>query len=202
MIRVMSTALPATARSLRTFRRRVPLTLWLGLAWILACEGLLVSDVWLSGRGALRDDASIISVTGRVPPSGYGRLARFVAVNMTPLVWPGYVVLLEGVLVFRTGTSPVRQRPHHFATLCLASVFIWCVFDWINFYYINAWDYIGMPIENRWHRYWGYWLAYGSVVPAMLMSGQVFMNLGWFDRAQPTVAHAALGQVGRPDRGG
>jgi len=180
----MSTALPATARTLRTFRRRVPLTLWVGLAWVLACEGLLMSDVWLSGRGASRDDASIIAVTERVPQGGYGRLARFVAVNMTPLVWPGYVILLEGVLVFQTGTSPVRLRPHHFATLCLASVFIWCVFDWINFYYINAWDYIGMPIENRWHRYWGYWLAYGSVVPAMLMSGQVFMNLGWFDRAR------------------
>ena len=27
-------------------------------------------------------------------------------------------------------------------------------------------------------------LAFGSVVPAMLMSGQVFMNLGWFDRAR------------------
>ena len=166
-------------------RRRVPVTLWAGLACVLACELLLFSDVWLSGRGALHDNASIIRLTTeRRPRTRYAQLARFVAVNMTPLVWPGYVLFLEGVLTLQTGSSPVRRRPHHFALLCLASITIWSVFDWINFYYIGSWEYVGMPIESRWRRYWGYALAFGAVVPGMLMSGQVFMNLGWFDRAR------------------
>src|SRR2546423_884092 len=165
-------------------RRRLPATLWLGLGWILACELLLFSDVRLAHRGVMHTDQQIMTVASNRPTDAYGRLARFVAVNMTPLVWPGYVVFLEGVLTLQAGHSAVRKRPHHFALLCIASVVIWCVFDWINFYYISSWGYIGMPIENRWHRYWGYGLAFGAVVPAMLMSGQVFMNLGWFDAAR------------------
>ena len=115
---------------------------------LLALEALLFTDVHLSGRGALRDQESIAPYTFLRPESGLPALARWVAVNMTPLVWPGYLVLLEGVLVIQTGTSPVRRRPHHFALLCLASVVIWCVFDWINFYFIHAWVYIGMPQAN------------------------------------------------------
>jgi len=166
-------------------RRGVPVTLWAGLACVLACEVLLFSDVWLSRRGALHDNAGIVRVMiEQRPRTRYAQLARFAAVNMTPLVWPGYVLFLEGVLTLQTGSSPVRRRPHHFALLCLASITIWSVFDWINFYYIGSWDYVGMPIENRWHRYWGYALAFAAVVPGMLMSGQVFLNLGWFDGAR------------------
>jgi hypothetical protein len=165
-------------------RRRIPATFWISLAYLLALEALLFTDVHLSHRGALHDQASIASYTFLRPESGLPALARWVAVNMTPLVWPGYLVLLEGILVIQTGTSPVRRRPHHFALLCLASVVIWCVFDWINFYFIHAWVYIGMPQANPWSRYWGYATAFASVVPGMLMSGQVFLNLGWFDWAR------------------
>jgi hypothetical protein len=168
-------------------RWRIPLTLWAGLAFMLACEALLFGDVYLSHRGALHDSPSIVRVMNDYPPrTWFAQLTRFVAVNMTPLVWPGYVLFLEGVLTLQTGASPVRKRPHHFALLCLASITIWCVFDWINFYFIASWDYLGMPIESRWHRYWGYALAFGAVVPAMLMSGQVLLNLRWFDRARST----------------
>jgi hypothetical protein len=175
---------PAMLRRVPAMLRRVPATLWIGLAYMIALEVLLLSDVLRTHRGALHDDASIISASLREPHGALANLARFVAINMTPLVWPGYVLFLEGVLQFQTGASPVRRRPNHFALLCLASIVIWCVFDWINFYYIDAWSYIGMPIANRWHRYWGYAFAFAAVVPAMLMSGQVFMNLGWFDWAR------------------
>ena len=168
----------------RSARRRVPATLWVGLAYILALEALLLADVRLSGRGAVRSQAQAMEVLSVRPEGSVARFARWAAVNMTPLVWPGYVVLLEGVLTLQTGSSPVRRRPHHFALLCLASVVIWCTFDWINFYYIGAWAYIGMPVETFWSRFWGYALAFGAVVPAMLLSGQVFMNLGWFDGAR------------------
>ena len=166
---------------------RIPWTLWAGLLYLLLCELFLFSDVRLSHRGAVHTDSAAITIESRLPAGVQARIARFVAINMTPLAWPGYIVLLEGVLVIQTGTSPLRQRPHHFALLCLGSVVIWCVFDWINFYFMGAWQYIGMPAESPWHRYWGYALAFGSIVPAMLMSGQMFMNLGWFDSARSSV---------------
>jgi hypothetical protein len=52
----------------------------------------------------------------------------------------------------------------------------------------RAWNYIGMPgdlsLLSRLDRYWGYFLAFASIVPAMLLSGQVFLNLGLFDWAR------------------
>ncbi len=165
-------------------RRKIPWTLSLGIIWILALEILLFSDVRSRDRFAVRTHSQAVGVLAVSPQSPYAKLARFVAINMTPLVWPGYVLLLEGILTLQTGTSPVRQRPHHFAMLCLASVVIWCVFDWINFYFIDAWEYIGMPSRNFWSRFWGYGLAFAAIVPAMLMSGQIFLNLGLFDRAR------------------
>src|SRR5687767_272798 len=87
-------------------RRRIPATLWIGLAWILACEALLFADVYLSGRGALRTVDEVRAVLHDRPAGAFAGFARWVAVNMTPLVWPGYVVLLEGVLTFQTGLSP------------------------------------------------------------------------------------------------
>ena len=180
----MTTAVSQDVTRPRERERRLPRTFVLGIAWLLACEVLLFTDVALSRRGALRTHEAIESVLASPPSTPLPRLARWVAINMTPLVWPGYLLLLEGVLTYQTGTSPVRRRPHHFALLCLASIVIWCVFDWINFYFIGAWVYLGMPQSSAWDRYWGYALAFGSVVPGMLMTGQVFLNLGWFDWAR------------------
>lgn len=162
----------------------MPLTLWLGIAWILACELLLLSDVSWSHRGAVHTDDAAAVAEIRPRATACTRLARFVAVNMTPLVWPGYLLLLDGALTWQTGASPIRRRPNHFALLCLCSILIWCLFDWVNFYYIHAWDYIGMPPGNPWNRWWGYALAFGCILPGMLLSGQMFLNPGWFDWAR------------------
>ncbi len=171
--------LSATAR-----RSRLPATLWIGLAWIALCEILLFTDVLLSGRGAVRDPATMSAVLAQAPTTVLETIARFVAINMTPLVWVGYILLLEGVLTLQTGASPVRRRPHHFALLALASVFIWCVFDAINFNRgMRAWHYLGMP-DAYWRRAWGYLLAFAAIVPGMLMSGQVLLNAGLFDWAR------------------
>ena len=67
--------------------------------------------------------------------------------------------------------------------LSLASIVIWCGFDAINFYLIHAWSYIGVPPRFI-DRFWGYWLAFGAVVPGMLLSGQAIMNARWFDRVR------------------
>ena len=161
-------------------RRHLPLTLWVGLLIIGLCEVFLFLDVAWTGRGAIHTHAEYLALPR--PTTPLGAFARWVAVNMTCLVWPGYLLLLDGLL-HRLGRSPVRVRPHHFATLCLASILMWCLFDWINFYFMRSWFYLGMPpsFADRW---WGYVLAFGAIVPAMLLSGQVLLDLGWLDRAR------------------
>jgi hypothetical protein len=167
---------------------RLPLTLPLGLLWLLACEALLFTDVALSNRGRIYTTDDRLAVPAAV--GLLARAARWTAINFTPLVWAGYLILLEGVLTLRNGQSPVRRRPHHFALLCLASVFVWAVFDMINFNLgMHAWLYVGIPGTHGLpgdfsNRAGGYLFAFATVVPGMLLSGQLLLDLGWFNWAR------------------
>lgn len=164
--------------------RRGLITLGLGLLVMLACEVLLLGDVRLSGRGAIHSQAEFVQLRRMFHPgTRVEKVCRWVAVNMTPLAWAGYLLFLEGLLTVQTGRSPIRRRPHHFALLCLASIPIWCVFDWVNFYSIQAWRYIGMPAHFG-QKLLGYFLAFGTIVPGMLLSGQFLLDAGVFHWAR------------------
>jgi hypothetical protein len=152
----------------------------LGLIVVLLCEGMLAVDVKTSHRGALHTQAAIDALAS--PTTPWRDVCREVAGDMTPLAWLGYVVFAEGVLSWQRASRGQRRRPHHFATLCLASIFIWCVFDFINFYFLHAWEYLGMPADAL-DRYVGYFIAFAAIVPGMLMSGQILLNAGWLDWA-------------------
>ena len=169
-------------------RRRVPITLVVGLLVIVAAEALLFTDVRLAHRGPVRSERQADAILSVEPTTALGDVARGVAVNMTPLAWGGYLLAVDGLLAWQLPGSPVRRRKHHFALLCLASVPIWCVFDLINFHGVagtgmRAWVYIGLPV-NFSDKFVPYLLAFGSIVPGMLMSGQAMLNAGWFDWAR------------------
>jgi hypothetical protein len=161
---------------------RIPLTIWSGLILLIALEALLFADVHWSHRGAVESNRELWAVLDREPAPGLPQLARLVAVNMTPLAWAAYLFILDGVLEMQGG-SPIRKRAHHFACCFLASITIWCVFDWINFYSIKAWTYIGIPAMDLGTALC-YAIAFGTIVPGMLMTGQMLMNLGLFDFAR------------------
>jgi hypothetical protein len=188
--------------------RRLPLTLYVGAFIIVMCEVLLFADVFLNHRGAFHSDIAIeVYDASHIPATFLTRAARFMAFNITAIAWVGYLLLLDGLLesgvalrwhgrLARGGykkrntgetpvphRSPIRSRPHHFFLLCLASVVIWCIFDAVNFYSIRAWRYIGMP-ANFADRALGYFFAFGTIVPGMLLSGQALLNLGLFSWAR------------------
>jgi hypothetical protein len=160
--------------------KRIPLTVWIGLSILLIAEVLLFSDVILTKRGPIKTDEHVLELPWA---HGLRYAARWMAFNITPIAWFGYIIFLDGILTMQRSGSPVRNRPHHFALLFLASITIWCIFDTINFYSIKAWNYIGMP-SDPWGRSVGYFIAFGTIVPGMLMSGQMLMSLRLFDWAQ------------------
>jgi hypothetical protein len=164
--------------------RRLPRTFWIGLILLIAVELLLIVDLHLTGRGAVRSAEQLAPILQNRPDTALGWIARLVAVNLTPLCWAAYLLILEGLLIRLAGRSPVRQRPHHFATLCLASISIWCLFDLINFFVgVDAWRYIGIP--PRFHqRILGYLVAFATIVPGMLMTTQALLCLGAFNWAR------------------
>src|SRR5947209_19664003 len=129
-ISVMTSAADAATAAPARRPRRIPFTLLLGLLWMLACELFLFLDVHYSHRGRITTTDQRLAIP--LPTTPLAHAARWVAINMTALVWVGYLIFLEGLLAAR-GASPVRKRPHHFFLLCLASIFIWAVFDTITF---------------------------------------------------------------------
>ena len=160
---------------------KIPRTICIGLLIILTCEVLTFSDVFLTPRGSIKTNEQLLNLP--MPHSRYQWWARFMAGNITPIAWFGYIIFLDGVLVMQQTGSPIRKRPHHFAMLCLASIPIWCVFDTFNFYSIKAWDYIGIPPRLA-DKLIGYFFAFASIVPGMLMSGQMLANFHLFDWAR------------------
>jgi hypothetical protein len=163
---------------------KFPLTILLGLFIILWAEFFLFTDVHLTRRTAVHTETQANAILAMPRDGLIGAIAREVSVNMTAIAWIGYLILTEGVVARQSPGSPVRRRPHHFATLCLASVFIWCVFDVINFHTgMRAWVYIGMPVRME-DKFLPYFFAFASIVPGMLMSGQVMLNGGWFNWAR------------------
>ncbi|MCY4498649.1 MAG: hypothetical protein OXC14_15355 [Rhodospirillaceae bacterium] len=148
--------------------RELPATFFWGAAIIVISEILLALDVAFRG-GAVAPYEAIPSPDGVLPS-----IARGAAVFLTPLCWTGLLFLLDGLLhrCVRQGTSPIRNRPWRFAAIYLISIPVWLIFDWVNFRYIGAWRYHGLP-EDLFIRYAGYFLAFGAICPGMFLIADI-----------------------------
>ncbi|MFQ5774611.1 MAG: hypothetical protein ACE5GS_08850 [Kiloniellaceae bacterium] len=151
----------------------------LGLGVILASEALLFVDV--AARGG-----AVLPYQDLPPPAGALQAAgRWVAVNMTPICWTAFLFVLDGLLTRLDpvhGGSPARRRPVRFAVCYLTSIAVWLSMDWLNFAFMGAWSYHGLP-EDLVHRYVGYFLAFGAISPAIFLSAEAYRRLG-LDRAR------------------
>jgi len=153
------------------------LTLIAGSALVLAVEVLLAIDVVLRGGAVVPHEALT------EPTTTLGHLARWAAVNTTPLCWTGYLLMLDGLMTLpaalRAGgvPSPVRRSPRRFVLCYLTSIPVWLFFDWTNFTFLDAWRYHGLP-EDLLRRHTGYALAFGAITPAMLSTAEALRRLG------------------------
>ncbi len=60
----------------------------------------------------------------------------------------------------------------------LSSVPIWCYFDWVNFHFMDAWRYHGLPPQFV-QRVAGYFIAFAAISPGMSMASKIFQHLGF-----------------------
>lgn len=148
----------------------------MGVGLIALCEAMVFADFFWRGR-------VIVPESPLAEPVGVMEgVARFFARHMAPLVWCGYLLAVEGLLerqARRRGErgSCVRQRPWLFIASYLTSVPVWCYWDWINFYLMDAWRYFGLA-EHVGERYAGYFLAFAAISPAMFLAAQLFQGWG------------------------
>ncbi|MGH9356570.1 MAG: hypothetical protein ACRD10_10620 [Terriglobia bacterium] len=136
-------------RFLRSLRRRsLPAMGWLGLAIILISEALL-------GMGI-----------------------RWVGVYFTPLVWTGYILLVDSMVASLEGSSYLRGSPRTFFALATCSAALWLIFEAFNLRLKN-WAYVGLP-SNVAARDAGYLWAFSTIWPAIFETAALIRALGFF----------------------
>lgn len=161
--------------------RAAPVTFWLGLLLIAACEGFLWFDVQQRGGAIVGPD----QLASRLPtPIGnWALLSRWVAVNLTALCWIGHLLVCDGLLTTLSrrrqepAISPIRARPNRFLVTWLVSVPVWCMFDAFNFYCMGAWQYHGLPPQFA-GRLLGYFIAFAAIGPGMFLVAELLQQLG------------------------
>jgi len=131
-------------------RRKMPWFGWLGLAIIVLSEILLY--------------------TGDHP----------IAVGFTPLMWTGYIMLLDGWIWQRGGISYFIDQKREWPMLFLISVLLWSMFEVMNFK-VKNWHYINIPPLGI-QEIMGCW-AYGTIIPALFRTRDIFATFKFFVRS-------------------
>lgn len=123
---------------------------WLGLAIIVIAQALL-----FAGNG-------------------------FVGVWFTPIVWTGYILLADAVILRRTGRSLLHDRPRELPMMALLSVLSWLAFEVYNLRLAN-WAYVGLP-ENMLVRNLGFFWAFATIFPGIFQTADLLEAFGAFER--------------------
>lgn len=92
--------------------------------------------------------------------------------------WP-YILAAESVLFLMGGYSTLYDEPKSFLELLPLSVTIWLIFEAFNFRLEN-WHYINLP-QSLPLRWFGYVLAYSTVLPALSVTRRVLEFMGLFE---------------------
>jgi len=99
--------------------------------------------------------------------------------------WP-YILASEALLRCTGGRSRLFERPGEFLALLPLSVSLWVLFEAANFRLEN-WHYVGLP-ASRLTRWWGYWIAYATVLPGLFVTARLLEHWGgqrWIPRWKP-----------------
>ncbi len=91
--------------------------------------------------------------------------SSFMKVWFYCFAWWSFILFMDGLNFRKNKTSPLAENPWLFHSTAFFSVFIWLIFDLFNLRLEN-WSYHNLP-PNLGERWLGYFIAFGSVVPAI-----------------------------------
>ncbi len=95
----------------------------------------------------------------------------FVGIYFTPLVWSGYILLIDSLVYRQKGNSFIVNRTGEFLALLPLSIGLWLIFEFYNLYLRN-WHYVGLP-ESLVPRWIGYAWAFATIWPAILLTAEL-----------------------------
>jgi hypothetical protein len=89
----------------------------------------------------------------------------------TPIAWTGYILLIDGVVFSKRGSSWLTTSRREFRFLAVASIPLWVTFEAYNLL-IENWYYINLP-ENLIVRSFGYAWAFATISPAIFETAEL-----------------------------
>ncbi len=101
--------------------------------------------------------------------------SSFMAIWLTPIMWTGIILLLDGVVYRLRGRSWLMNRRREFPLLVLASVAVWLLFEAYNLRLIN-WLYRGLPASAI-VRDIGYFWSFATIMPGVFEAADIMLAL-------------------------
>jgi hypothetical protein len=96
-------------------------------------------------------------------------------------LWLGYILLIDGVIEFHTGTSLLVRSKRKFVLLFLGSTPFWWIFEWMN-RYLDNWHYTS-PVKYSTLVYVLLAsIAFSTVIPAVLEMSELVASFGVGER--------------------
>ncbi len=102
-----------------------------------------------------------------------------VMIFFTPLVWTGYILFVDNLILKLQGESLIYNRRKEFFFMLPISVALWLVFEFYNIF-LDNWHYINLP--RLWIRLIGYTWSFATIWPAILETAELFRALHLFDK--------------------
>jgi len=106
------------------------------------------------------------------------RQVTLVGVWFTAIVWTGYILFVDNLVLRLKGRSLIHDRRREFLMMLPLSVGFWLIFEVYNFRLQN-WFYIGLP-DSIWLRDIGYFWAFATILPGIFETTELLEGLGVF----------------------
>jgi hypothetical protein len=96
-------------------------------------------------------------------------------------LWLGYILVIDALVLSRTGSSPWTRSRRNFVLLFLASVPGWWLFEAIN-QRTGNWDYLGSNAFTLFEYYLLCTVSFSTVMPAVFATAELVSSFRWIDR--------------------
>lgn len=95
-------------------------------------------------------------------------------------LWLGYILVLDGLVLRRTGTSLLTRSPSRFGLLFIVSAPAWWLFEWIN-HRTRNWEYLGAWNFSDLEYVVLCTVSFSTVMPAVFESAELVRSFGFVE---------------------
>ena len=96
-------------------------------------------------------------------------------------LWLGYALVVDALVLLRSGTSILNRSPRDFVWLFFTSAPAWWLFEWINKRTGN-WEYLGDETFNRLEHFLLSTVSFSTVMPAVFETAELVRTFRWTER--------------------